>query len=95
MDCSAFRDGGTAQIPVTGETTSGDLLDAIYFELAPAVRPFTYGSSWLLARDGQFFTEIGTQWAKRNHMVSDERTLSEIGIQPGSALMVLPIPVSS
>jgi len=72
------------QIPVTDETTVGDLLDTIYFEIATIVHPFSYGSSWVLKdEDGSQLTELGTRWAGH---VRDERRLNEVGITPGQTL---------
>lgn len=87
VDCSDFRPGESAVIPVTHETTVTELLNAIYFELAPRVRPFTYGESWLLIdQAGRRQTGIGTQWAERRNLHSDLRRLDEVGIEPGSSL---------
>ncbi len=92
VDCSAFRDGEPVLIPVTQETTAAELLNAIYFELAPAVRPFTYGESWLLAdQSGHRLTELGTQWARRRNRGQDLRRLEEVGIELGSSLTVVPV----
>jgi hypothetical protein len=88
VDRSRFLAGAEpVQIPVTADTTVGDLLDAIYFELSPAVYPFTYGSSWLLMDEhGVMLTEMGTRWAGNSR---DERMLKEAGIVKGSRLQVI------
>jgi hypothetical protein len=92
VDCSAFRSGEPALFPVTEETTASELLNAIYFELAPAVLPFTYGESWLLTdQDGHRLTDLGTQWARRRNRGRDLRRLEEVGIELGSSLTVLPL----
>lgn len=71
-------------IPVTDETTVGELLDSIYLEIAPLVRPYTYGESWLLVgENGTTLDRIGTSWAQRGGRSRDERPLATVGIAPG------------
>lgn len=88
VDRSKLISGATpVQIPVTEHTTVADLLDTIYFEISPAVHPFTYGSSWLLIDEaGTMLTNMGTRWAGYDR---DERTLNEVGIHRGSRLEVV------
>jgi hypothetical protein len=87
-------DAPILQIPVTDATTVSELLDAIYFEIAPVVEPFTYGKSWLLADwDGNPLTEIGTAWAKWDSGAPrDRRPLGDAGIAPGSKLRLVMLP---
>jgi len=78
------------KIPVTEDTTTGDLLDSVYFEIAPTVRPFTYGISWILVDEtGTHLNGMGTLWAKNRGQVRDERELQDVGIYPGSRLKAI------
>lgn len=65
-----------------------DLLNQIYFRLDGAVEPFTYDQLWLVrdASSGQVFYNMGTNWALRQNLLRDERTLQEVGINPGCSL---------
>lgn len=75
------------QIPVTEDTTVDSFLDFIYFALRPAVKPFTYRETWVLADEqGSEYSEMGTIWARRQNLASDARHLTEVGIVPGSIL---------
>jgi hypothetical protein len=78
------------QVPVTEKTTVDNLLDAIYFALAPAVRPFTYNKTWVLAdENGNEYTEMGSKWAESQNQQGDSRRITEVGIVPGSSLRVI------
>ena len=47
-------------IPVTAQTSAGELLDSIFFSLDGTVAPFTYRDHWMLAdKNGTRFPEIG------------------------------------
>jgi len=83
----------TLQIPVTEETTVGWLLDAIYWAIQPAVKPFTYGKEWMLydGTEGKGYGRIGTQWAEQQGLIDDSRPIVKIGIMPGSRLTVTKI----
>ncbi|MFM9964318.1 MAG: toll/interleukin-1 receptor domain-containing protein [Planctomycetaceae bacterium] len=65
-----------------------ELLDQIYFRLDGAVEPFTYDQLWLLrnAITGQVFYNMGTNWALKQKLLHDQRTLQDVGIAPGSML---------
>jgi hypothetical protein len=92
VDRALVIDGAVpVHIPVTEETTVTSLLNSIYFEISPAVKPFTYSSSWVLADEGfKLLEDMGTQWAEGHGLSSDERSLKEVGIAPGSRLHVVP-----
>jgi hypothetical protein len=76
------------QLPITEETTVDSLLDSIYFALAPAVKPFTYGQAWTLINDlGNEYTEMGTVWARSRNISRDARPITEAGIVPGQRLI--------
>jgi hypothetical protein len=79
------------QIPVSPDTPVGDLLDSVYFAIRPAVKPFTYNKSWVLAEEGRKpLVDIGTTWANTEGIARDERPLTEAGIKPGATLVALP-----
>jgi hypothetical protein len=100
VDRSAFGEDGDEpiRIPVTRKTTVQALLDSIYFELRPAVEPFTYGSAWVLFDEGNseieahgmkraFFKDTGVAVRLRG----DTRRLAEAGITPGMHLTARPL----
>lgn len=81
---------GELSIPVTNETLVGSLLNQIYFVLSPAVKPFTYGESWLLEDSlGKVYDDIGTEWARSRGLDMDNRPIAEAGIRPGSRMRVV------
>jgi hypothetical protein len=88
VDRAAFvSDAEPAQIPVGPETTVDEFLDAVFFEITPSVRPFTYGISWGLAtQDHKLLSKMGTRWAKGKGLLRDERSLREVGLEPGGKL---------
>jgi hypothetical protein len=87
------EDAEPQQIPVTATTRVDSFLNTCYFSIAPRVRPFTYGQSWILADEkGEWIRDIGTRWAKEQGRESDTRRLTEVGISPGTKLLVVPIP---
>jgi hypothetical protein len=93
VDRSLFDAEDQIQIPVTPSTTVGELLDSIFFALSPAVEPYTYGQSWILA-DANLASldELGREWATANKRKQDDRSLSEIGVAPGTTLFAMPEP---
>ena len=75
------------QIAVDSETTISELLDWIYFQLEPAVEPFSYDINWLLiGEDGTEYTDMGTPWARQRGLSEDTRPISAVGIEPGIRL---------
>jgi hypothetical protein len=92
VDRALVKEGALPiHIPITEETTVTSLLDSIYFEIAPAVKPWTYCSSWVLADESfNLLEDMGTEWAERHGLSSDTRSLKEVGIAPGSRLHVVP-----
>lgn len=79
------------KIPVTSETQVSEFLDQIWFDLRGAVKPFTYGRSWVIINpsDGALYTDIGRTWANERKIFSDVRPITEIGILPGTKLKVV------
>lgn len=60
--------------------------------IAEAVEPYTYGKNWVLrdtATDRVF--DVGSPWARSNRVKEDSRQLSDVGIQPGMRLEVVPM----
>lgn len=95
IDRSLLLEGAEpVQIPVTSETTADELLDSVFLAIRPAVGPFIYAKSWVLANEnGVLLTDIGTEWANSNERPRDERALPEVGIVPGSKLRLLRPPL--
>jgi hypothetical protein len=76
---------------VGDETTVSDLLDDVYFAMAPYVEPYEYLKSWALeTEDGELvLRELGPS---RVGMRSDLRGLEEAGIAAGSRLRAVRYP---
>jgi hypothetical protein len=55
-----------AQFPLTEEGRVSDLLDRLWAILRDHVKPYTYGTHWVLIdrKSGHTFSDIGSQWAK-------------------------------
>lgn len=81
----------TASFPVAAFESFGELTDAIYFEIEDVVRPFEYGFTWILRNcdSGKVIKSARMiTGAPPGARVADSRTLSEVGIRPGSRLAV-------
>ncbi len=93
VDASDFlkRADAVFSYPIAAFETLGDLTDEIYFKLAPKVRPYQYGSVWVLKNKetGEVIKTLrmltGAPPGQRRH---DPRSLREVGVQPGSTLVV-------
>lgn len=69
-----------------------ELLDFVYFSLAPAVRPWTYAEQWLLRKaDGTTLTNLGSSWARGERHRRDDRALDTLGLVPGDHLVAVPL----
>lgn len=92
VDASEFLGRPTElRYPFAAFETLGELTDAIYFELAPKVRPFQYGLSWVLQWKDTGETLRTLRMLMKvpaGQPFSDTRTLREAGIQPGTTLVV-------
>jgi len=93
VDASKFLkdDHAVYTFPVAAFSTLSDLTDEVYFKLSPKVRAFHYGYSWVLrdACTGETVKNIRMlSDAEPGVPLSDKRTLSEVGIRPGTTLTV-------
>jgi hypothetical protein len=78
------------QIAVTEETKIQVLLNMLYFELDDVVEPGTYDVSWIMVDDdGNEYPNMGMHWAEGRGLDRDPRTISEVGILPGSRLTAI------
>ena len=84
------------KIPFDQNLTVQDFLDDVYFSIADRVKPFSYGTDWVLrdGRTGQVFRVIGRPWALVQGVASDNRKLAEVGIAPGMRLQTIRPPAS-
>lgn len=93
VDASKFLGDPSAVFtyPVAAFESLSDLTNEVYFKLAPKVRPFRYGQAWVL-RNSQNNVIIKTlRMLARiapGTPLNDPRSLSEVGISPGTALIV-------
>ncbi|HUI79898.1 MAG TPA: toll/interleukin-1 receptor domain-containing protein [Bryobacteraceae bacterium] len=85
--------GRLTRIGVSPNETVQSFLDAVYFEISPEVRAFTYGESWVLqnVRTNEIYDRIGIEYCRSKGKVRDDAPFSKIGIVPGDRLVVLPI----
>jgi hypothetical protein len=73
------------QIPVSPEAKIQSVLNEIFYALDRVVGPGTYGRSWVLIdQDGTEYPDMGLSWAEEHNLKGDPRTISEVGIYPGS-----------
>ncbi|MDP9154874.1 MAG: hypothetical protein M3O74_11565 [Pseudomonadota bacterium] len=79
------------EYPITTFINFSDLLNEIYFKIEPRVKPYQYGDSWIL-RDKKTNTIVknsrmiqGSTWGRTE---PDTRSLREVGINSGTALIV-------
>jgi hypothetical protein len=87
-------EGKVWQIPYEKHATVSGLLDSIWFMLKPyGVPSMRYGRIWALrdATSGKILKEMGRSWAMRHGEVLDTRSLSDVGIKPGSSLEAVPL----
>lgn len=83
--------GATFELPVALFDSLGELTDAVYFKLAPAVKPYAYGHTWVLRNEdtGEVIrTARMISGAAAGKPIADNRSLEEVGILPGSRLKV-------
>jgi hypothetical protein len=93
VDASAFlgRSDAVFSYPIAAFETLGNLTDEVYFKLSSKVRPYQYGSTWVLKNKetGEVVRTLrmltGTPAGKP---LVDPRSLREVGVQPGSTLIV-------
>jgi hypothetical protein len=93
LDARNFLQNQDAEftLPVAAYETLGDLTDDVYFRVNERVRPYEYGYSWLLRnaetgeiiKNARMITQSGP-----GTPVTDKRTLSEVGILPGTRLVI-------
>lgn len=93
VDASEFLGEVSAvyMYPVAAFESLGDLTNEVYFKLTPKVRPYRYGQSWVL-RNKQNDVIIKTlrmlAGIPPGTPLNDPRSLSEVGISPGTTLVV-------
>ncbi len=93
VDASTFlnRPDAVFNYPIAAFETLGNLTDEIYFKLSPQVPPYQYGSAWVLKnRDtGEVVRTLRMLTGAPTGMpLPDPRSLREVGVQPGSTLIV-------
>ncbi|MFJ6831415.1 hypothetical protein [Streptomyces sp. NPDC091209] len=96
VDISQIVPGETAGVflPIEEETAVSTLLNQLYVQISPHVRPFTYGDAWILKdANGERLRDMGSLWA-REHMRTpfDPRPLSDFGVKAGARLAAIKLP---
>jgi hypothetical protein len=93
VDAREFLGNDSAEfiLPVAAYETLGDLTNDLYFRLNNKVRAYEYGFTWVLRNEdsGQVVknARMITQ-SRSGSPVPDRRTLAEVGITPGTRLIV-------
>ncbi|MER6735713.1 hypothetical protein [Streptomyces puniciscabiei] len=88
-----FRDFKT-QFPLAEGATVSDFLDRLWAIMRDHVRPYTYGTHWVLIdrRSNHIFRDIGSTWAQDHFgQPDDDRPLKDIGFRVDMDLAVLPL----
>jgi hypothetical protein len=93
VDASEFLGDDNAKFvyPVAAFDTLGNLTDDIYFQLSEKVRPYEYGSTWILRNEGNgdvIRTLRMLTGAPPGQPVIDVRSLREVGVSAGTSLRV-------
>jgi hypothetical protein len=93
VDISAFRpDAPPVRFFADQASEVSELLDFVYFSLAPVVRPWTYGEQWLLRKaDGTMLVNLGSSWARGERRDRDDRALHTLGVVAGDQLVAVPV----
>ncbi|MBV6325721.1 hypothetical protein [Duganella violaceipulchra] len=97
VDGRAFlgRPDAVFTYPIAAFETLGALTDEVYFKLSKSVRPFQYGTTWVLRNEstGDVIRTLRMLTATPpGQPLTDIRTLREVGIHPGNTLVVEPPP---
>ncbi len=94
VDISAFSDSSPLVLPIDALSTIDNLTNEVYFELAPAVRPYAYGHDWVLINTETEETITVVRMiseAPAGIPLTDKRSLEEMNIKPGAVLRALPV----
>jgi hypothetical protein len=77
--------------PVAALESLSDLTNSVYFKLAPAVKPYEYGHSWILRNTGTGEVVRNARMITLTvpgRPLTDTRALDEVGIKAGMTLTV-------
>jgi hypothetical protein len=78
-------------VPFDAFPTFSDLTDEVYFKLSPKIKPYHYGNQWVL-RDSSNGMVLKSARMVANfppgRPMQDRRSLEELGVRPGSRLIV-------
>lgn len=93
VDASAFLDDKAAiyTYPIATFENLSDLTNEVFFKLTPKVQAYRYGHSWVIrnANTGNVIKTVRMlSGAPPGSPVPDPRTLAEVGIAPGTKLVV-------
>lgn len=94
VDARSFTgsDNDVYEFPTSAFSSLNDLTNEIYYQINHVVGPFEYGYSWVIknSKSGEVIKNArmitGT---KPGIPLKDERTLSEVGIEPGIVLEIV------
>jgi len=93
LDLSDFKEIGRSEhkFVIDDYKCVNELLNSVYFMLKNDVLAYTYGKMWILKNqdNDQYFSEIGTQWARNQGKITDDRGLQSVGIRPGMRIKVV------
>lgn len=91
IDISDFTDGKAMELLISNISNFRELLDEIYYKLSNWIKPFTYEYDWILIdRESKkaFKSIVINNNIPKGNPFYDNRTLSQVGIEPGMFLKV-------
>jgi hypothetical protein len=83
---------GHTEVVIDNTTTVSEFLDWLWGALAYYFAPHTYGAEWVVVDriTLKAFAGMGSNWAAEHGLAIDDRPLVEVGIDPGTELLVVP-----
>jgi hypothetical protein len=95
VDLSAFSPTlSPLTLPIGALSTLNALTDEVYFAINEFVKPYAYGHEWVLrntATNEVIKNRRMLSGAPAGQPLSDNRSLAEVGIEPGTTLDVIPV----
>lgn len=91
IDSSFGKNQGAQQYSYHAKQSLVSLLNSIFYDLTPDVKPFTLGTAWAIvdSETGERLHQLESDWGCGKSSKQDKRTLEEAGIQPGMRLRVI------
>ncbi|HEY9826955.1 MAG TPA: hypothetical protein V6D19_16065 [Stenomitos sp.] len=95
VDLSAFSpDISPLTLPIGALPTLNALTDEVFFAIDDFVKPYAYGHEWVLrntATNEVIKNRRMLSGAPAGQPLSDNRSLAEVGVKPGTTLDAIPV----